>query len=247
MKWIRRVGVGIVLVVALVSLGFVAWTRVNRYPALPQSQSQQTIAVVSPTIVAPQSWRVFVPSAPNGQGFIFYPGGLVDADAYGWIGQQLAQRGILTVIVPMPLDLAILDSQAAQAVLTHYPEVHTWVMGGHSLGGTAAGRFIAAHPQNIGHISGLVLWGSRLTGIDISGVPLRVVSIYGTRDGIAPRDITSQQRLAGLPNTTKLIPIEGGNHSMFGDYGLQNGDNLLQIPMDLAREHILEATLLAFA
>ena len=28
-----------------------------------------------------------------------------------------------------------------------------------------------------------------------------------------------------MPKNTEFIKIEGGNHSQFGDYGLQKGDN----------------------
>ena len=41
------------------------------------------------------------------------------------------------------------------------------------------------------------------------------------------RDIAAAQDL--LPPETKYITIEGGNHSQFGSYGLQSGDNAATI------------------
>jgi len=250
-KWIKRVGIAVVVSVVLFSLGFVVWAQVNRYPAQLQPVSVANSNVTSP-VVTPQSWLVFAPNSTAttiDKGFIFYPGGLVDADAYSWVGQALAQRGILTVIVPMPLDLAVLNPQAADDVVKQYPNIHTWVIGGHSLGGSMAAQYLASQSQAANQVVGLVLWGARLIpNIDLaSDAALKVISIYGTRDGIAPKGITEQQRLVGLPNTTQLIAVEGGNHSMFGDYGLQKNDNVLEVSLDVARTQIIEATLLAFS
>jgi pimeloyl-ACP methyl ester carboxylesterase len=193
----------------------------------------------------PNGWLVFEPEQPAERGFIFYPGGLVDAQAYAPLAKQLADRGVLTVIVPMPLDLAILNPNEANGVLDQFPQVRQWAIGGHSLGGAMAAQFLAANPQLADRVSGLVLWGAR-SQADLSELPVKVVSIFGTRDGIAPKDITNAMRLAGLPAGAKLVPVEGGNHSMFGDYGLQRGDNLLTIPLDQARNQIVDATMSVF-
>ena len=95
--------VGLVLVIVLVTtVGFVGWTRVNRYAPTPAA------AAVLPSAQT-NGWLVFKPAQPTDKGFIFYPGGLVDAQAYAPLARQIAERGILTVIVPMPLDLAIFN------------------------------------------------------------------------------------------------------------------------------------------
>ena len=49
------------------------------------------------------------------------------------------------------------------------------------------------------------------------------MSVYGTNDGLAtPADIDEHK--PDLPASTEYVPIDGGIHSFFGDYGLQNGD-----------------------
>lgn len=225
-----------VLLIVLAVAGFVMWTQLNDYEALPDQ--------AAPVGAAPSAWRVFQPDQPTERGFIFYPGGLVDVDAYAWLGRALAKRGVFTVIVPMPLNLAILNPTEAEDVLKRYPAIKHWTIGGHSLGGTMAAQFLARHPEEAGRVDSLVLWGSRLSaGIDIATLPVTVVSIYGTNDGVAPEDITDAQRRAGLPATATLVPIAGGNHSMFGDYGQQKGDNPLAIDLPTAREQIIRATL----
>lgn len=238
MKWVKRVGLVSVVVVLLVTAGFVGWTQANRYTATPDA------VMATPTARA-NGWLVFQPDQPTNQGFIFYPGGLVDPQAYAPLAQEFANQGILTVIVPMPLDLAVLNPNEANEVLAAFPEVTQWAIGGHSLGGAMAAQFLASNPQHVDKVNSLVLWGARAQA-DISDLPINVVSIYGTLDGIAPDDINDEMRLAGLPANTQLVPIEGGNHSMFGDYGLQSGDNEMTIPLEEARSQIIDATLSVF-
>jgi hypothetical protein len=238
MKWAKRIGAGLVLAVVLVSAGFVGWTQANRYTAAPA-------AIASTPTARANGWLVFQPDQPAQHGFIFYPGGLVDAQAYAPLAKQFAERGILTVIVPMPLDLAILNPNEANEVLARFPEVKQWAIGGHSLGGAMAAQFLSSNPQLAEKVNALVLWGAR-SQADVSQLPLKVMSVFGTQDGIAPKDIDDAMRLAGLPGNTQLIPIEGGNHSMFGDYGLQRGDNPLGIPLNQARAEIVDATMSVF-
>ena len=66
---------------------------------------------------------------------------------------------------------------------------------------------------------------------DLSDQELFVTSIYGTNDGVTSLDEISDSELL-LPKDTDWIAIEGGNHSQFGWYGPQSGDN----PADISRE-----------
>lgn len=243
----KKIGLGILIGVAIAaivgSVGFFAWTRANFYPA----QAQAT-ALVAPTPVANRAWRVFAPDRPTGQGFIIYPGGLVDPDAYAPLAHRFAERGIFTVIVPMPLNLAVLSPNRADQVIRTFTGIDSWVIGGHSLGGAMSGEFISRNPGDVpAPITGLALWAARLGGgSDVSALPLEAVSIYGTLDGIQPDNLTDADRLVGLPPDATLVPIEGGNHSMFGDYGLQSGDNPATISQEAAWDQIVAATMPLF-
>ena len=239
MKVLKRVGLAALILVVIGSLGFFGWTRISRYPAMPAAAQ-----VAAQAGHSPEGWLVFKPAQPSGTGFIFYPGALVDPAAYAPLMQPLAERGITVIIVPMPLDLALLDAGRASAVVRAYPEVQRWAIGGHSLGGAMAGQFLKDNPALApSPIKGLVLWAARLTtSIDISALPLKVLEVYGTRDGLAPAGITEAQRLVGLPATTTLVPIVDGNHGMFGDYGPQKGDNPAPADLDAARRQIVDET-----
>ncbi len=238
MKVFKRVLVALAGVIALSSAGFVGWTQLNRYAA-----TAEAVALVTPDKRSAEGWLVFDPPAPTGVGLIFYPGGLVDPVAYAPAAQLLAERGVKTVITPMPLDLAILNPNRADDVIAAYPEIQTWVLGGHSLGGAMAALYLATHADSNNRLRGLVLWGSRVPeGVDLSGLPLEAVTIYGTRDGIAPPDLSDADRLKGLPAGAQLIAIEGGNHSGFGAYGFQNGDRPASVSAETQREAAVEAT-----
>jgi dienelactone hydrolase len=235
-KIILRVALLFTFIAGIVSAGFVGWTKINRYEALPEAKATPT--------VRQNGWLVFEPEAPNGKGFIFYPGGLVDAQAYAPLAKQFAEQGIFTVIAPMPFDLAILDPNEATDILNAYPNVKKWAIGGHSLGGTVAAQYLESNPDQTQRIRGLILWGARLSkDIDVSTFDVNAISIYGTRDGISPKNTTDADRLAGLPPTARLMPIRGGNHSMFGDYGLQKGDNASSVSASVLQRQIVMATL----
>ncbi|MEO6061418.1 MAG: alpha/beta hydrolase [Thermoflexales bacterium] len=241
-RWIKRIGIGLLIALLVVSVGFIAWTRISRYAAFPEAA-----ALGASSARAPEGWLVFKSNTPNGSGMVFYPGGLVDAAAYAPLAQALAERGSLVVIAPMPLDLAIFGISAGDAVIRAFPEVDRWAIGGHSLGGSMAGEYVGQRGADIAagtsRIRGVVLYGSYIqTSAGVAKLPMTGLSIYGTNDQVSKPPITPAQRLAGAPAGLKLIAIEGGNHAMFGDYGPQAGDGPQTVPLPELRRQIVDAT-----
>ena len=152
-------------------------------------------------------------------GFIFYPGGKVEHTAYLPLAHLLAEQGILCVIAEMPFRLAVLDMNAADAVMRDYPSVTDWYIGGHSLGGSMAASYAAA---NTDAVRGLVLLGAYSTA-DLSTSAVSVLSLYGSEDGVMNREKYEDCK-SNLPKNFTEILIEGGNHAGFGLYGEQAGD-----------------------
>lgn len=173
--------------------------------------------------VSPENgWVIFFPAGnlrPE-TGFIFYPGAKVDYRAYAPVLKLIADRGYFVVLVPVPLNMAIFDVNAGARVQAAYPEIQDWFVGGHSLGGVAASLFVTGREE----ISGLVLWASTPANdaLVLQGTP--VLSVYGTSDGLFPLRMVNDSREV-LPIDTQFVAIEGGNHSQFGSYGFQSGDN----------------------
>ena len=234
-----RVKAAIVVVVAVIALfvgAFYAWTRTARYAAFPEA------VAVAERADDMGGWLVFEPSGTPVAGFVFYPGGLVEAAAYAPLMQRLADGGVLAVITPMPLELAVFGIGRAAAVLDAFPEVGTWVIGGHSLGGSMAAEFVKGNPTSVDGIAFLASFPAAST--DLSALPIRAVSTYGTANGqTGPEGFEAS--MARLPPGSELVVIEGGNHAGFGHYGPQAGDGAATIDREEQQRQTAE-TLLAF-
>ena len=160
----------------------------------------------------------FIPDDPEA-GLIFYPGGKVEYTAYAPLMEKLAQEGILCVLLKMPLNLAVLDRNAADGVAESYPAVTKWAVGGHSLGGVMAASYAAGHPDSV---DALVLLAAYSTA-DLIDSGVEVISLYGTEDGVLSAAGYERNR-SNLPDGFTETVIDGGCHSYFGNYGMQKGD-----------------------
>ncbi len=186
-------------------------------------------------------WLAFMPKAEDvSSGLIFYPGGRVAPEAYAPLARSLAEAGSLAVITPMPLNLAILNWQAASAVIEAHPQVSAWVMAGHSLGGAMAARYAHA---NLDKIAGLALLAAYPEAeLDFRGTNLALATIYGDQDGLASLGEV-EGSFAKLPQDARKILIPGANHAQFGWYGEQAGDKPAQISRQAQHEHTTAAIL----
>jgi predicted alpha/beta-hydrolase family hydrolase len=215
-KWLLL----LLLLFLLAGGSFVTWATLGPGPmpaALAALESDTAVTVTA------SPWLTFQPATHSPiTGFIFYPGGRVDARAYAPLAREIAAQGYLVVIVPMPLKLAVFAPDRATAVIEAYPQIEQWVIGGHSLGGAMAARYADMQPDKV---AGLVLWAAYpAESNDLSGRDLLVTSIYGTMDGLATVDKIAASRSL-LPAPTTWVAIDGGNHAQFGWYGDQSGDN----------------------
>lgn len=178
------------------------------------------------TIIKEGNMTVFSPSNSEA-GFIFYPGGKVEAVAYAPLLRELANRNILCVLLEMPANLAVLDSDAAQGIPDQFPEISEWYIGGHSLGGSMAASYL--HDSSDKY-AGLILLAAYSTA-DLSDTSAKVLSIYGSADGVLNIEKYNQY-LVNLPDNFQEYIIPGGNHAQFGKYGSQEGDGLAAISSD---------------
>lgn len=161
---------------------------------------------------------VFQPDDPKA-GFIFYPGGLVETEAYAPLMEQLAENGIQCVMVEMPFYLAMFDANGARGIQAQYPEIKDWYIGGHSLGGAMASLYVDRHSNEY---DGFVLMASYSTK-DLSEDDIKVLSIRGSEDEVLNLDNYNKYK-SNLPKDAKEVVIDGGCHAYFGDYGPQAGD-----------------------
>ena len=174
---------------------------------------------------------------PPTTGLILYPGGKVDAKAYAPAAREIAARGFFVAIVTVPLNLAVLDIDAATRVIERHPEVDRWAVGGHSLGGSMAAEYVARQPHAI---RGLVLWAS-YTATDLSRLSIDALVMYGSLDNGAAR-MTSAEALAKLPANPTITRIDGGNHEQMGWYTGQPNDPPATISREEQQSAVVAAT-----
>ena len=205
-----------VLIIAVALIGGCAW-YVNDYYPLDETAAF-SVQGSAFEVSRQGGWHIYAPENPVA-GLIFYPGGKVDAPAYGPLMEACAARDILCVLVEMPLRLAILDADAAAEVPDAFPQVEKWYIGGHSLGGSMAASCVAGHP---GMFEGLVLLAAYSTN-DLSQLDLQVLSLVGSEDQVLNWQKYENSK-AMLPAGFQEIIIEGGCHGGFGLYGPQAGD-----------------------
>lgn len=171
-------------------------------------------------VVAKDNVTFFVPEEPRA-GMIFYPGGKVQCEAYASLMQMCAERGMLCALVKMPGNLAVFKPNAADGIQEMYPEIQSWYIAGHSLGGAMAATYASSHADTL---DGLILLAAYASN-DISGSGLKVLSIYGSEDGVLNREKYAANQ-SNLPKDYEEHVLEGGCHAYFGSYGAQKGDGM---------------------
>jgi predicted esterase len=227
---------GLILLIAMV---FVFYLSIGQaapmHEALTAMKSDEKVAVTNADSI------VFTPiNTKADTALIIYPGGKVEPEAYAPTARAFAEQGIKTIIVKMPFNLAIFGINKADKIIEQNSDIKKWFISGHSLGGVMAARYAKNHQDTI---DGLILWASYPEeSSDLSKSTIPVLSIYGTNDGLTqPGKISKTRHL--LPDSVIWISIRGGNHSQFGWYGFQKGDEKADISREEQQKEIVEATM----
>lgn len=225
-------------VVVLAVGGILIWSQVGVMAAEPEPLAEVR---ENPDIEITDTSGAIILSPAGTEpdtGLVFIPGAKVDPWAYANNLQGLVAEGDVAVVITKPwLNLAFFDLRPLEAFTDLVPEVDTWAVGGHSLGGVRA-------CQLAGDADALVLFAS-YCATDLSDSDLAVLSIAGTEDGLStPEKIADARPL--LPADADMQVIEGASHASFGDYGPQSGDGTPTID-DAEMDAALTPLLLAFA
>lgn len=211
-----------------------------------ESDSRVTVAETSRFI----SFRPNASSQPVG--LIFFPGGMVQPEAYAPMSRTIAEQGYSVFIVKLPLGSAPLKSQEADVInqvleiISSNEAIQHWFVGGHSRGAAIASRFAYAHGD---YFYGLILIGTshpKEQAFDLSNTTLTVTKIYATNDGLASLDEVEDNAIY-LPANTTWVLIEGGNHSQFGYFGKLLFDNPATISREQQQELTIDAILSALS
>lgn len=220
-KWL--LAGGIFLLILTILAGTFIWYVSDYYRA-----EDMALAVLAQdnSIKVQDNLTILSPSDPTDTAIIFYPGAKVEAEAYLPLLEQIRQLGVTCILVHMPFHMAIFDVNAAKEVMAQFPEYQHWYMAGHSMGGAMASQFAADHPDEV---DGLILLGAYLYG---DYPEENTLTIYGS---------LNQSVEDHIDYTENVVEIEGGNHSQFGNYGLQKGDPPATISAEEQQKQTVEA------
>ncbi|RNC83818.1 MAG: alpha/beta hydrolase [Balneola sp.] len=177
---------------------------------------------------------------------LFYPGALVQAEAYAPYARQLAEKGYPVIIQKIPFRLAFTEKlktsvfEKTVELFSSYPDSVKWVLAGHSKGGAMASDFSSIHPEEI---SGLLLIGtSHPREVDLTSLDIPITKVYGSEDGLSSvKEV--EDFSVNLPEHTSFVLVEGGNHSQFGYYGIQLGSGTASISQENQQRQLLDASL----
>lgn len=241
-RWIIRILVSL-LSLAVLALGGYALYWAQAMPA--QSAAQQALqSTASVTVFDGSDQIIFQPQTPNHTGLVFYQGARVAPAAYAVVLRAIADQGYTVFAPKLPLNMALLGVNAADAIIAAHPEITAWAIGGHSLGGVAASNYVSSTTNPA--VKGLILFASYSASDLTSKTGLAIVSISGSLDGlVTPAKIAQYKPL--LPAQTQYVVIQGGNHAQFGDYGPQPGDNAAQISFQDQTDQVVAASLALLA
>lgn len=176
-------------------------------------------------------------------GVIFYPGALVDPYAYLALLEDMAAKNVVIIIAKFPSNLAVLDINASSWLMSLHENVDSWTIIGHSLGGAMACSYVANHLDAFDNVILLGSYPGESTNLkNYKGLFL---SVYGTKDAFTTlEDIEKSKNRVNNPlpfpqdfnieysGVSYFYEIKGGNHSYFGTYGMQQGDNEANITRD---------------
>jgi hypothetical protein len=205
-KIIKRAALFTTVLLILSIIGFLIYTA-DYYKA---DKVAQNIFNNEDSITLKDGYLVLSPEKETTTALIFYPGAKVEYIAYLPILNKIRDKSnIKCILVEMPFNMAIFDSNAADEIMSNFPEVESWYIGGHSMGGAMASNFASKNKERI---KGLILMGAYVYG---DYPPKDALTIYGKFNTSVGEKIDY---------TENIIIIEGGNHAQFGNYGKQKGD-----------------------
>lgn len=185
------------------------------------------------------------------KGLIFYPGGLVDPFSYvDFLSKLSSDRKVF--IAKVPYNLSILDIDLAEGIRSEYDEIEEWSIMGHSLGGAVACFELGKNLDEYENLILLAAYPSEST--DLSDFSGRVVSFVGSEDEVIDMEKleNSKSQFSGNEvildidsvvleeSGTYYYEISGGNHSYFGNYGMQNGDGIASITRSEQQNEVLK-------
>ena len=244
----------------------------NRQPANPTACQEFEEQVQQGRVVCGDGYDIYLPESPSSTssssssasstyaaGMIFVPGALVDHRAYAGILRQLADRGIVTVMLNLdPLRMPVpfyrystpagMKTIMQQVQTVHQIQVQNWTLAGHSAGASTVADMV--RKQQLGpDMNRVVLWGI-VTTQDLEHYPhVRGLCVAASKDGFKGnsmgRGAPTFDSWEALHPRLQYVEVQGGNHGGFADYPHQTFPrNDGERDISLAEQHrqVVQAT-----
>ncbi|MCO5194394.1 MAG: alpha/beta hydrolase [Anaerolineae bacterium] len=233
MKALRILLITLLAVLLIGVIGMIVWAT-----ASAQDATEPALEILNQNGVEREDGLlVFRPNSPTNTGLIYYPGGLVEPEAYAATAQGIADEGYLVVVPKMPLNLAFTGINRADAIQEQFPEIDSWIIGGHSLGGAMAAQYAK---NNVDDLDGLIMYASYpANNEDFVDFPIAILSISASNDPGTPNQAAFYETVSD--SATQVI-IEGGNHRQYADYAYQPRDGMATITAAQQQAEIVKAT-----
>jgi pimeloyl-ACP methyl ester carboxylesterase len=166
--------------------------------------------------VSSGDWLVMQPeNSVATKGVILYPGANCDIRGYAPILKELAAAGYLVAVVSMPFDMAIFAPNRADDVRAAFPNISSWALIGHSMGGAMAGFYAHNNPEKI---DVLIMWDAYPPDSkSLKDAAFPVVHIHrADENGLPPEKFAKKRYL--FPADSEWHGIPGGAHMYFGSF-----------------------------
>lgn len=151
-------------------------------------------------------------------GFIIFSGAKTDDLAYAYLAKLLHEEGHTVVIPKQAFHISAFGSKHGLEIMKTNPDIHTWILIGHSLGGMPVSRIAAAQPD---HLAGIVFLAT-FASVDLSDLNISALRLTAENDGIM-NNANMERYNHNLPEHTATIMLLGANHQGFGAYRSSSG------------------------
>ena len=230
--------IALVLVFVLFAV-IVGWSLFVERPAvqtMADYQNAYSDAVI--TLADDGSVEIFPESGEADTGMVFYVGAQITPDAYIPLLARIAEQGYACFVPSLHFNMASLEPNAADDIISAHPEIKSWVFAGHSIGGYTIAGYVDDHREIA---DGLILLAA-YTNHDLHDADLPVLSVFGDADGVMNKTRYEKGK-ALLPDGFEEQIIPGANHAQYGDYGKQPRDNDAKISAEQQQSKTAEIIL----
>ena len=180
---------------------------------------------------------LFTPKKDFKNVFIFYPGAMVETEAYVPLCRKIADNNIQVYLIKMPWRLASKGYNKPKELHLFNDATKNYILAGHSQGGKMAAQFVYENPKLIDKL--ILIGTTHPRDISLAEFEIPILKIYGSKDDVADEKSIFENK-SKLPKSTKFIRIEGANHAQFGYYGFQLGDEKADISREQQQNETLE-------